>query len=158
MEPLAKNRFLDKLYDSEAGSFEVNRSVSFGLYIKGRESYYILTLKDVKLLDSLLDEKLPDLYKSLDVTILHSLILERILHISQAAQEKKINLKYIKDLDDALGEVRDADKQMVFLMNPTKIEQVKAVAEAGLVMPQKSTYFYPKLLTGLTINPLNPNI
>ena len=50
------------------------------------------------------------------------------------------------------------DMQMVFLMNPTKIAQVKAVAEAGLVMPQKSTYFYPKLLTGLTINPLDPNI
>ena len=96
--------------------------------------------------------------RALDVTILHSLILERILHISIEAQEKKTNIKYIKDLDDALGEVRDGDKQMVFLMNPTKIEQVKVVAEAGLVMPQKSTYFYPKLLTGLTINPLDPNI
>ncbi len=154
MEPLAKDRFLDKLY----GGSEPSKSVSFGLYIKGMDSYYILTLKDIKMLDRLFDKGLPEVYKTLDVTILHSLILERILHISQSAQEKKTNIKYIKDLDEAIDEVRDGDMQMVFLMNPTKIEQVKAVAEAGLVMPQKSTYFYPKLLTGLTINPLDPNI
>ena len=50
---------------------------------------------------------LPDVYKSLDVTILHSLILERILHITIEAQEKKTNIKYIKDFDDALDEVRE---------------------------------------------------
>ena len=154
LEPIARDRFLDKLYgsDTERGN------VSFGLYIKDKDSYNILTLKDNKLLDSLLDKGLPQVYKTLDVTILHSLILERILHISKSAQEKKTNIKYIKDLDEAIGEVKDGDMQMVFLMNPTRIEQVKAVAEAGLVMPQKSTYFYPKLLTGLTINPLDPNI
>lgn len=154
LEPVAKDRFLDKLY----GSDTVRSSVSFGLYIKGKDSYNILTLKDMSLLDELLDKELPEVYKTLDVTVLHSVILERILHISQAAQEKKTNIKYIKDLDDAIDEVKNGDMQMVFLMNPTKITQVKAVAEAGLVMPQKSTYFYPKLLTGLTINPLDPNI
>ena len=56
MEPLARDRFLDKLYNSEAGSDSENKSVSFGLYIKGRDSYYLLTLKDIKLLDTLLDE------------------------------------------------------------------------------------------------------
>ena len=127
--------------------------------IKGRDSYFILTLKDPAHLDSLFASELPQVYKSLDVTILHSLILERILHISIDAQEKKTNIKYIKDFDDAIEEVRNsAETQMVFLMNPTKIEQVKAVAEAGLVMPQKSTYFFPKLLTGLTINPLSPEL
>ncbi|MBE9531619.1 MAG: DUF1015 domain-containing protein [Proteobacteria bacterium] len=158
MEALAKDRFLDKLYHSEEDSDGKNKSISFGLYIKEKSSYFILTLKDIKLIDKIFDASVPDVYKSLDVTILHSLILERILHISIAAQEKKTNIKYIKDLDDAIGEVREGDKQMVFLMNPTKIAQVKAVAEAGLVMPQKSTYFYPKLLTGLTINPLDPAI
>ena len=159
MEPLAKDRFLNKLYDSEAQSNEETKSVSFGLYIKGRDSYFILTLKDPAHLDSLFAAELPQVYKALDVTILHSLILEKILQISPAAQEKKTNIKYIKDLDDAVNEVRNTENtQMVFLMNPTKIEQVKAVAEAGLVMPQKSTYFFPKLLTGLTINPLDINI
>ncbi|MEE9542928.1 MAG: DUF1015 domain-containing protein [Thermodesulfobacteriota bacterium] len=164
MEPLAKDRFIDKLYgvkfnDNEAPGDGETTSVSFGLYIKGRESYFILTLKDPAHLDALFGSELPHVYKVLDVTILHSLILERILSITQAAQEKKTNIKYIKDLDSAIGEVREDDSmQMVFLMNPTKIEQVKAVAEAGLVMPQKSTYFFPKLLTGLTINPLSPEL
>ena len=159
MEPLAKERFLNKLYDSESSSNGETESVSFGLYIKGRDSYFILTLKDPAHLDDLFGEELPQVYKALDVTILHSLILEKILQISQAAQEEKTNIKYIKDLDDAITDVREGeDMQMVFLMNPTKIEQVKAVAEAGLVMPQKSTYFFPKLLTGLTINPLSPDL
>ncbi|MBI3753434.1 MAG: DUF1015 family protein, partial [Deltaproteobacteria bacterium] len=55
---------------------------------------------------------------------------------------------------DAIEEAKKDDRQMAFLLNPTKIEQVKAVATAGQVMPQKSTYFYPKLLSGLVINPI----
>ncbi|MBI3754944.1 MAG: DUF1015 family protein, partial [Deltaproteobacteria bacterium] len=53
-----------------------------------------------------------------------------------------------------IEEAKKDDRQMAFLLNPTKIEQVKAVATAGQVMPQKSTYFYPKLLSGLVINPI----
>ena len=60
----------------------------------------------------------------------------------------------MKGLDDAIEEAKKNSRQIAFLLNPTKIEQVRAVASAGQVMPQKSTYFYPKLLSGLVINPI----
>ena len=96
---------------------------------------------------------IPDVFKSLDVTILHVLILNNILGISSSAQEKQENIFYVKGLDAALEEAKKDGMQIAFLLNPTKIEQIKAVASAGHVMPQKSTYFYPKLLSGLVINP-----
>ncbi len=127
----------------------------FGLYIRGRDAYYLLRLKRDASGNDLLGESVPEVFRDLDVTVLHSLVLERILNITAEAQRKQENLFYVKGRDRALEECRNRHAQLVFLMNPTKIEQVKKVAEAGLVMPQKSTYFYPKLLSGLVINPLD---
>ena len=92
--------------------------------------------------------------RTLDVTLLHALLIEQILGIDRAAQEKQTNLRYVKDTGHALEEAKTA--QAVFIMNPTKVHEVKAVADAGEVMPQKSTFFYPKLASGLVINPLDP--
>ena len=78
--------------------------------------------------------------------------MNNILGISSAAQENQENLVYVKGMDDAIEEAKKDGRQMAFLLNPTKIEQVKAVATTGQVMPQKSTYFYPKLLSGLVVN------
>jgi uncharacterized protein (DUF1015 family) len=98
----------------------------------------------------------PAVLRTLDVTLLHALLLEEILGIDRAAQEKQTNLRYLKDLGAALAEARAPGVQAVFLMNPTKVKEVQAVADAGEVMPQKSTFFYPKLASGLVINPLDP--
>jgi len=88
----------------------------------------------------------------LDVSILHSVILESILGISKEAQATQQNLRYSKDFAEAMGAVeRDPSVDVAFLMNPTKIEEVTAVADAGGVMPQKSTFFYPKIPTGLVL-------
>ncbi len=127
---------------------------AFGLQMRGRNAYFILTLKTNDMMDRVFGDKIPDVFKNLDVTVLHSLILSRILGITQEAQEKQENLIYLKSYDEALGAMAKGDNQLVFLLNPTRIEQVKAVALAGFVMPQKSTYFYPKLLSGLVINSL----
>jgi len=71
------------------------------------------------------------------------------------ADENNINFKH--DLLDALLKVQSGDYEVGFFINPTRIEQVQNVATAGLIMPHKSTYFYPKVGSGLVINPLNPN-
>jgi uncharacterized protein (DUF1015 family) len=91
-----------------------------------------------------------------DVAVLHALVFERILGIDRAAQEKQTNLRYVKDFDAALGEASRPDVQAAFLLNPTRVEQLRAVADSGEVMPQKSTYFFPKLASGLVSNPIVP--
>jgi uncharacterized protein (DUF1015 family) len=94
--------------------------------------------------------------RTVDVAILHALVLEEILGIDRVAQEKQTNLRYVKDFAAAVAESQKPGVQAVFLMNPTRIEQLEAVASAGEVMPQKSTFFYPKLASGLVMNPIDP--
>jgi uncharacterized protein (DUF1015 family) len=97
----------------------------------------------------------PAVLRRLDVTILHALVLERILGIDRAAQEKQVNLRYVKDLGQALREAGEPGVQAAFLLNPTRVADLKSVADAGEVMPQKSTYFFPKLASGLVVQPLD---
>ena len=94
--------------------------------------------------------------RTVDVAVLHALVFEEILGIDRAAQERQANLRYVKDFDGALGEATLPGVQAAFLLNPTKVEQLQAVADAGEVMPQKSTYFFPKLASGLVLNPIIP--
>ena len=96
--------------------------------------------------------------KSLDVVILHKLILENLLQIGEVQLAGQSNIEYIKDIGDAVEEaiakVDSGQMQILFLTNSTKVEQVKAIAAENEKMPQKSTFFYPKIFTGLTINKL----
>jgi uncharacterized protein (DUF1015 family) len=89
--------------------------------------------------------------QGLDVVQLHKCLLEQVLGISEAAIRDQTNLSYIRDGEEALNSVRSGKANVAFLMNPAKIEQVRDIAFAGEVLPQKSTDFYPKLLSGLTI-------
>ena len=98
----------------------------------------------------------PSVLRRLDVAVLHTLILEELLGIDRSAQERQTNLRYVKDLAGAFEEARRQEVQVVFLLNPTGITQLRAVADAGEIMPQKSTYFYPKLASGLLLNPIDP--
>lgn len=101
-----------------------------------------------------LDESVPSVLKELDVTLLHSVIFGKLLGISAEAQEHKRNLDYVKDAEEAVRAVWKGRADAALLMNPTPVDRVRAVAEAGYTMPQKSTYFYPKLLSGLVMNSL----
>jgi uncharacterized protein (DUF1015 family) len=87
----------------------------------------------------------------LDVVILHRLLLEGVLGIGPPAVREEKNLCYRREFDDAIGEIDKGHAQLAFLMNPTPISSVWENALAGLALPQKSTDFYPKLLSGLTI-------
>ncbi len=94
--------------------------------------------------------------RGLDVSVLHGLVFQKLLGLSPASQERQENLRYVKDARDALQAVTRGDAQASFLLNATRMEQVRAVADAGDVMPQKSTFFYPQLPSGLLFNPLDP--
>jgi uncharacterized protein (DUF1015 family) len=93
----------------------------------------------------------------LDVSVLHGLVLEQALGIDRAAQEAQTNIDYVKDTARALRRVAAGEGQVAFLMHATRIDQVKAVADAGEFMPQKSTFFYPKIASGVVINPIRPD-
>ena len=89
--------------------------------------------------------------EDLDVRFLHGKVLEGVLGIDEAAVREEKYLRYVRGIDAALAEVRGGGAQVAFLLQPTKIEEVAEVSFGGGVMPQKSTDFYPKLLSGMTI-------
>jgi uncharacterized protein (DUF1015 family) len=89
--------------------------------------------------------------QSLDVVQLHKCLLEGVLKISEQAIRDQQNVSYCREPADALSQVQSGKAQVAFLMNTVRIEQVRDIAFAGEVLPQKSTDFYPKLLSGLTI-------
>ena len=126
---------------------------AFGIY--DGKSFYFVVLKNK---DALKTFDMSEASKSLDVVVLHKLILEGLLGIGDAQLAGEANIEYIKDIgeavDEAIAKVDSGEKQALFFMNPTKVEQVKAVAAANEKMPQKSTFFYPKIFSGLTINKL----
>jgi len=91
----------------------------------------------------------------LDVILLHRLVLEGVLGITPEAQARQSNLDYVKDAREVYGRVEDGRAQVGIQMNPTRIEQVIEVTRRGFRLPQKSTYFFPKVLTGLVFDPLD---
>ena len=117
------------------------------------EALYLLTLADGQAMSRRVPDA-PDAWRQLDVSVLHLLLLEDLLGIDEGRLMRKENILYSKDANDAIRKVRagEDEVQAGFLMRPTSMRQVKAVAEAGEVMPQKSTFFYPKVLSGLVFN------
>jgi len=89
--------------------------------------------------------------QQLDVVQLHKVLLEHVLGISEEAIRNQQNVRYLRNAEEAMHEVRSGKANVAFLMNAVRIQQVRDIAFAGDVLPQKSTDFYPKLLSGLTI-------
>ena len=108
--------------------------------LRARDNSHVAALKD-----------LSEQQRKLDVVQLHKLILEEIIGMSEEDIRAQKHLKYIRDAEEAINEVRSGAAQIAFLMNPVRMEQVRDIAFAGQVLPQKSTDFYPKMLSGLTI-------
>ncbi len=123
---------------------------TFAFYA-GADEYYKLTLKDSNAVSKVVSDR-SDAYKELDVTALHSLILEPVFAIDKENMAQQKNLTYTRSIEEAVDSVKSGKSQCAFILNATKIEQLKNVALAGDKMPQKSTYFYPKLITGLVMN------
>jgi uncharacterized protein (DUF1015 family) len=94
---------------------------------------------------------LPERQRHLDLTHLHSIILDRLLGLDAERVREQTNIRYLRDAVDAVEQVRRGEADVTFLTNPVTMEQLREVAFAGDVMPQKSTDFFPKLLSGLAI-------
>jgi len=124
----------------------------YGLYCDG--GFYVLTLRADAPLDRLVCTDRSEAYNQLDVTLLHTIIIERILGLTADQVASGYHVHYTIDAHEAIGRVRSGQATLSLLLNPTRIEEVRAVAEAGDTMPQKSTYFYPKLLSGTVFNDL----
>jgi uncharacterized protein (DUF1015 family) len=91
----------------------------------------------------------------LDVPVLHNDILGGLLGISEEEVRAEKHIKYVRGIDAAVAEVRQSDAVVAFILEPTPIEDMARIAFSGGVMPQKSTDFYPKLLSGVTIYKLS---
>lgn len=134
-----------------AGGRQPGRTVL--MMITPEPAAYLLTLNNHNRVQQLAPGK-SGAWCGLDVAALHVLILEKLLGLEQERMSQQENLTYTRDEAEALQAAAGGRAQLSFILNPTRIEQVTAVAAAGDKMPQKSTYFYPKILTGLVINDL----
>lgn len=117
----------------------------------GDNNYTLMVLKDPEIMDGVIPDGCKAL-RRLDVSVLHSLVLERIFGIDRENMAKQINLTYTRSSDEAIAAVDGKRANCCFLLNPTRVGEIRDVAAAGGKMPQKSTYFYPKLATGLVMN------
>lgn len=145
----AKQRLQQEL--AEAGQHRP----SFGLVAQDCDRFYVLSLKEGVRSGGVMDVDEPEL-KDLDVVVLTDVVLDKILGVDNQARDQVHTIKYVSRLEEVVDEVLGGQSRLAFLLNPTKVEQVQAVAEAGLIMPRKSTYFYPKVLTGLVLHLMDP--
>lgn len=148
----------EKYFDITDLSTEKIESFLDAEYKKGKKAYVYydgekccgLTLRDITVMDKLFPEK-SEALRRLDVTVLHSLVLEETLGIDKENMANQKNLTYTRSLAEAMDSA-NGTADCCFILNPTRIEEIAAVAAAGEKMPQKSTYFYPKLTTGMVMN------
>lgn len=125
---------------------------AFWFLTRDPQKSFLLSLRRDKWRNSSLAEGVPVDLAGLDVTVLHRLVFEKILGISEEAQARQENIIYWKSTDKAIAETRGGACEATFILNPTRIKDMESVAMAGHKMPQKSTYFYPKIISGLVLH------
>ncbi len=148
-EDAARNR-LYAMMDESAGKAAV-----LGFYAHGEDAFHLMKFNNPSLMGEVLGERHTPDYERLDAAILHA-TLEKIFGIDDNALKAQTNVNYVRGRDEAIRRVNEIERyQCVFLLNPTLIDDVKKIALAGERMPQKSTDFYPKLLSGMVFNKMN---
>jgi uncharacterized protein (DUF1015 family) len=125
----------------------------FGLLLPGGRGY-LLTADRAVATDRMLRERVSTAVGRLDLAVLHAALLDDVLGIDAAQVAAGERLAYTRSEAEARRAVESGEAQAAVLVRPTRLDELAAVAMAGDVMPQKSTYFYPKLLTGMVFNPL----
>lgn len=141
---------------AEMKSLHEKDRVAFGIYMAG-DAFHIAILKDKQLMASVAPDR-SEAWRTLDVSVLQKLVLEELLGIDEERMGDPDYVEYVKDVPNAIGEIiariDTAQKQVAFFTNPVKMQQLVAVTDTGERMPHKSTYFFPKMYTGLTIQKL----
>ena len=126
---------------------------AFAFYV-GKGEWYLLVLRDIEVMNKALPG-LSSASRQLDVSVLHTLILEKVMGIDKENMANQTNLTYTKFFEEAIMKVDSGEFQCSFILNPTRVTEIRDVAAAGEKMPQKSTYFYPKMITGMVMNDLS---
>jgi len=140
-----RDTFRTRLNDSGTGAI--------GVTLKGSPHYFLLRLRDAAAMETAMPDAAAEV-RRLDVSVLHALVFDRIFGLRADEIRKGGNIEYTIEIGGALGAVANGHADGAFLMNPPSIDDVERVSDAGATMPEKSTYFHPKLLTGLVMNPL----
>lgn len=130
---------------------------AFGFYGGPAVGFHVLTLKDATRIRELIPSDNSDAWKSLAVSVLHNVLLDRIARVPAQGIEDKTMITYHRDPQLAVSNVDSGQGNFVFFVSPTRMDQIKAVAGRGEKMPQKSTDFYPKVISGLSMLPLGPD-
>lgn len=129
---------------------------TIGFYCKEAGGAYTLTAKRERVSSWLVQKGMPAPLRSLDVAVLDQVVLRGLMGLSDEFLVDSDSISFMHDFSETLHAVKSGNFTAGFFINPTRIEQVREVADAGLMMPHKSTYFYPKVISGLVINPLSP--
>lgn len=124
-----------------------------GVLLRNSNNFYILLLKG-DIMKEKFGNEMPESLMNLDVTVLSNLLLTEILGIDQSGFDNEKLIAYSSSDKEAMENISSGRYDIAFILNPTKIEQVRKIAGEGLIMPRKSTYFYPKVITGQVINKL----
>ncbi len=129
---------------------------AFGIYT-GDKAFYVATLKDRTAMDAVAPD-MSEAWRALDVSVLQKLVLEGLLCFDEQKMGNPEHVEYVKDIpnavDESIARIDAGRKQIAFFTNPVKMQQLSKVTDAGERMPHKSTYFFPKMYTGLTIQKL----
>ncbi len=123
---------------------------AIGVIFEGYNAFYLLQLRRELNLDELLPE-LTDAERSLDVNVLHRIAFAQCLNMDEESFRREKFVTYVREFEEGAESVTSGRSQACFFLNPVKIQQMREVALQGKLMPQKSTDFYPKLLSGMTI-------
>jgi uncharacterized protein (DUF1015 family) len=126
----------------------------FGALITKLNRYFLITLKDAEAYEEMVNIPLSSEWKLLDVNILNTLILQRIIGLTEDQLSAQTNVAYTKDLEAALQSVRGGEMQVALVLNATRLADIITIAENDERMPRKSTHFYPKPLSGLLFFPM----
>jgi uncharacterized protein (DUF1015 family) len=129
-------------------------STVIGAALRDDKAFHVLRMKE-GVTDGPRGQEIPEPLRKLDVTIVTKLVLEEILGLNGPSMDDERSVLYPSTIDEALNAVYRGRCPMALILNPTRLNELQEVSDAGLIMPRKSTYFYPKVMTGLVINKLD---
>jgi len=146
----------ERMLCSELASRGGRKETAIGFFWDNVGSFFLLSARREPVSSYLAGRGIPAETRGLDVVVLDQVVLRNLLGLSEEYLSSEHNIHFKHDLAESIGAVRSGDYEAAFLINPTRIEQVQEVASAKLVMPHKSTYFYPKVGSGMVIRSLSP--
>lgn len=135
----------------------LTNKIVIGLHTRFADGFYLFKAKPDPVSAFLSELDIPRILQGLDVVVLDRIVLRRLMGLSEEFLADERNIHFKHDFAKALDAVRSGSDEAGFFINATRIEQVQNVAEAGLIMPHKSTYFFPKVGSGLLIHRLSPS-